>query len=169
LRELATANADLGVQNLIVDVPSIDRKHLACHALVALVPTFAIFEEAFAGFFDRYLVRSGAIGPGLHLAFDVDAEGVGGFLVWEMLSLSSAVIVGIIDNSSGFGFTRRSRPSALADRCHCYRFLPSTNRFIFILARCPVEAAPFAARRGASASSTPMVFVGWMLACPMAP
>src|ERR1700738_1842666 len=100
---------------MIIDVASIDREHLARHALIALVPPLAIFEETLASNLDRDLVCGGAIGPSLHLAFNADAEGVGGFLIWEMLALSSAVIVGVVDDPRGLGFTRRSTPSALAD------------------------------------------------------
>src|SRR5882672_9533903 len=58
---------------MIVDMPSIDREHLAGHSLIALIPALAVFKKAFASGLDRHLVRSGAIGPGLHLAFNADA------------------------------------------------------------------------------------------------
>ena len=83
------------VENIVVDVTSIHREHFARHPLVALVPPLAIFEEVLAGAFDRYLVRGGAIGSSLHLTFNVDAEGVSGFLVSKVLALSGASIVGI--------------------------------------------------------------------------
>jgi hypothetical protein len=100
---------------MVIYVASIDREHLACHALITLVPPLAIFKETLASIFDGYLIRSGAIGPSLHLAFNADAEGVGGFLVWEMLALSSAVVVGIVYDPRGLRFTGRSSPGALAD------------------------------------------------------
>src|ERR1019366_9102642 len=101
---------------MIIVVASIDREHLPRHALITLVPPLAIFEETLASNFDRNLVRGGAIGPSLHLAFNADAECVGSFLVWEMLALSSVVIVGIVYDPRGLGFPRRSRPRALSNR-----------------------------------------------------
>ena len=90
---------------MIIDVASIDGEHLARHALITLFPSLAIFEETLASNFDRNLVRGGAIGPSLHLAFNADAERVGNFFVWEMLALSSVVIVGIVYDPRGLGFT----------------------------------------------------------------
>jgi hypothetical protein len=102
---------------MIIDVASIDREHLPRHALITLVPPLAIFEKTLASNFDRNLVRGG---PSLHPAFNANAECVGSFLVWEMLALSSVVIVGIVYDPRGLGFTRRSRPRALSNRGHSY-------------------------------------------------
>jgi hypothetical protein len=42
-------------------------------------------------------------------------EGIGGFLVCKMLALPNAANVGVIYDPSGFSFTGRSTPGALAD------------------------------------------------------
>jgi hypothetical protein len=40
------------------------------------------------------------------LPFDANAECIGGFFIWEMFALPSAVAVGVINNPSGFDFAR---------------------------------------------------------------
>jgi len=49
---------------MVLDVPLIDRQHLARHAFVTLVPFLTVREEAFANLFDRQLACIRSITPG---------------------------------------------------------------------------------------------------------
>jgi hypothetical protein len=68
-------------------VAPIDRQHLSCHAFIALISPFAVFKKTFAGILHCYFIRRRAIGAGLQLTFEVDAERVRSLLGLEVLAL----------------------------------------------------------------------------------
>jgi hypothetical protein len=69
------------MEDVVIYVSFVNREHLARHALIAFVSAPAMLQEALANLFDRHLVRIGPIGARLHLAFDMNAEGISGLLV----------------------------------------------------------------------------------------
>jgi hypothetical protein len=56
--------------------PPIDRQHLARHPLIALVPGSAVFQEAVADLSNGDFVGVRPECAGLHLPFDLNAEGI---------------------------------------------------------------------------------------------
>jgi hypothetical protein len=103
------------LQDVVVYMPSIDRKHLAGHAFVAFVPAFAMVQKALANFPNVHLVRVRPVGARLHLAFDPDAKGVGRLLLCEMLALTFAAAVCVVHDPGGLGFAACGLPHTPTD------------------------------------------------------
>ena len=79
----------------------VDRQHLSRHALIALISALAIFKKTFTRILNCYFVRCGAVGTGLQLTFEADAETVGSLLGLEVLALTTTAIIAIIYDPSG--------------------------------------------------------------------
>lgn len=95
----------------------IDRQHLSCHAFIALISPFAVFKKTFAGILHCYFIRRRAIGAGLQLTFEVDAERVRSLLGLEVLALPTTAIIGIVYNPSGLCLSCCDLLVPLANRC----------------------------------------------------
>src|SRR5258708_11129612 len=108
----------IGMQDVIVYVPSINSEHLPRHALIAFISARTMLQEALASLPDCHLVGIGSISAHLHLAFDMNAERISGLLAQAMLALSIATAVRIVHNPSGLGLATRGLPSPLANCCH---------------------------------------------------
>src|SRR5262249_51063201 len=105
----------LGMEDVIADVASIDRQHLPRHPLIATQAAFAMFNETLTRCLNCDLACIRPIDARGKLAFDADAESIGSFLVGEVLALTLASAVVVIDKPSCFGFASGACPRALAN------------------------------------------------------
>jgi hypothetical protein len=124
LRQLTTAEAVLSVKNVVLHATLVDHEHLAGHALVALVSSGAMLQEAFAHIADRHLVGVGSVGAALHLTFNMDAKSIGRLLGGEVLTAPFSTAVSLADLPSSFCLSV-CFPSALTNRGHGSN--PSSN------------------------------------------
>src|SRR5262245_14276665 len=104
----------LSVAAVIANVAAINHKHLPRHSLIATQASFAMFNEAFARRFDCDLACIRPINARGKLAFDVNAESISSFLICEVLALTLASAIVVIDKPSCFGFASGACPGAFA-------------------------------------------------------